>query len=114
MELVNEKYGSENIHNESAPESSLSEGVVGRGDPLAPYAHLDEKKILRKVGGQSSLEQKADHETDAVFFKMDKRLIPMLALLYLLSFLDRALLSPPPLLSLSVAIPMLTILLKRW
>lgn len=35
---------------------------------MANFAHLDEKKILRK---------------------MDIRLIPMLALLYLLSFLDR-------------------------
>jgi len=38
------------------------------GVTLASFAHLDEKKILRK---------------------MDMRLIPMLALLYLLSFLDR-------------------------
>lgn len=39
------------------------------GVTLASFKHLDEKKILRK---------------------MDLRLIPMLALLYLLSFLDRA------------------------
>lgn len=38
------------------------------GTTMASFAHLDEKKILRK---------------------MDLRLIPMLALLYLLSFLDR-------------------------
>jgi len=38
------------------------------GVTYASFAHLDEKKILRK---------------------MDMRLIPMLALLYLLSFLDR-------------------------
>lgn len=38
------------------------------GVSMASFAHLDEKKILRK---------------------MDLRLIPMLALLYLLSFLDR-------------------------
>ncbi|KAF2114154.1 major facilitator superfamily domain-containing protein [Lophiotrema nucula] len=38
------------------------------GVSMASFAHLDEKKILRK---------------------MDSRLIPMLALLYLLSFLDR-------------------------
>ena len=38
------------------------------GVTMASFAHLDEKKILRK---------------------MDIRLIPMLALLYLLSFLDR-------------------------
>lgn len=49
---------------------------IGRIDAMADapgvtmesFAHLDEKKILRK---------------------MDMRLIPMLALLYLLSFLDR-------------------------
>ena len=39
------------------------------GVTLASFKHLDEKKILRK---------------------MDLRLIPMLALLYLLSFLDRS------------------------
>jgi MFS family permease len=42
--------------------------VTAPGVTLASFAHLDEKKILRK---------------------MDLRLIPMLALLYLLSFLDR-------------------------
>ena len=42
--------------------------ATGTGVTLASFAHLDEKKILRK---------------------MDLRLIPMLALLYLLSFLDR-------------------------
>lgn len=42
--------------------------ATGPGVTMASFAHLDEKKILRK---------------------MDLRLIPMLALLYLLSFLDR-------------------------
>lgn len=42
--------------------------ATGPGVSMASFAHLDEKKILRK---------------------MDLRLIPMLALLYLLSFLDR-------------------------
>jgi hypothetical protein len=42
--------------------------ATGAGVTLSSFAHLDEKKILRK---------------------MDMRLIPMLALLYLLSFLDR-------------------------
>jgi hypothetical protein len=42
--------------------------ATGQNVTLASFAHLDEKKILRK---------------------MDMRLIPMLALLYLLSFLDR-------------------------
>lgn len=42
--------------------------AIGPGVTMANFAHLDEKKILRK---------------------MDLRLIPMLALLYLLSFLDR-------------------------
>jgi hypothetical protein len=41
--------------------------ATGAGVTLASFAHLDEKAILRK---------------------MDLRLIPMLALLYLLSFLD--------------------------
>jgi sugar phosphate permease len=70
-----------------SPNESLEEGRHGTHHPskseriekvdalatapdvtLASFAHLDEKKILRK---------------------MDIRLIPMLALLYLLSFLDR-------------------------
>jgi hypothetical protein len=54
------------------PELSKNEGVTDRDAELtganAQFAHIDEKKVLRK---------------------MDIRLIPMLALLYLLSFLDR-------------------------
>jgi hypothetical protein len=42
--------------------------ALAQGTTLASFSHLDQKKILRK---------------------MDIRLIPMLALLYLLSFLDR-------------------------
>ena len=41
---------------------------LAQGTTLASFSHLNEKKILRK---------------------MDIRLIPMLAILYLLSFLDR-------------------------
>ncbi|KAI4627897.1 hypothetical protein J4E80_002032 [Alternaria sp. BMP 0032] len=46
----------------------ISALATSPGVTMASFAHLDEKKILRK---------------------MDLRLIPMLALLYLLSFLDR-------------------------
>lgn len=46
----------------------ISALATAPGVTMASFAHLDEKKILRK---------------------MDLRLIPMLALLYLLSFLDR-------------------------
>ncbi|KAK2013421.1 major facilitator superfamily transporter [Colletotrichum eremochloae] len=57
---------------EQGPRKSESEGsgaiATARDITAASFAHLDEKKILRK---------------------MDLRLIPMLALLYLLSFLDR-------------------------
>ncbi|RBR11649.1 uncharacterized protein FIESC28_08876 [Fusarium coffeatum] len=61
---------------ETAPNHGHVKGQVGRigamatapGTTLESFSHLDEKKILRK---------------------MDLRLIPMLALLYLLSFLDR-------------------------
>jgi hypothetical protein len=42
--------------------------ALSQGTTLASFSHLNEKKILRK---------------------MDIRLIPMLAILYLLSFLDR-------------------------
>ncbi|KAI1638431.1 major facilitator superfamily domain-containing protein [Biscogniauxia mediterranea] len=62
--------------NQTASLKIQAENDVGRvaalatapGITLEPFAHLDEKKILRK---------------------MDMRLIPMLAVLYLLSFLDR-------------------------
>jgi len=64
----------EHIHSHSkltkAEEMAQIDAVATTdGVTLASFKHLDEKKILRK---------------------MDLRLIPMLALLYLLSFLDRA------------------------
>ncbi|RGP60417.1 tartrate transporter [Fusarium longipes] len=70
----NEK--AEVLEAETAPNRGHNGGQVGRIDAMATapgvtlesFSHLDEKKILRK---------------------MDMRLIPMLALLYLLSFLDR-------------------------
>lgn len=57
-------------HNEHLTHNKNEKGAVPDNDPLqAPdFSHIDEKKVLRK---------------------MDIRLIPMLALLYLLSFLDR-------------------------
>jgi hypothetical protein len=63
-------------HHEPRRHSHKISSEVGRIDAIAlapettmeTFAHLDQKKILRK---------------------MDMRLIPMLALLYLLSFLDR-------------------------
>ncbi|KAK6062855.1 major facilitator superfamily transporter [Seiridium cupressi] len=66
----------ENASHGRRRESSTVEAEIGRIDAMAEapgvsvesFAHLDEKKILRK---------------------MDLRLIPMLAALYLLSFLDR-------------------------
>ncbi|KAH8726485.1 major facilitator superfamily domain-containing protein [Phaeosphaeriaceae sp. PMI808] len=72
------------VHNQTSRKASVSSHVGGThkseevaridalvtapGVSMASFAHLDEKAILRK---------------------MDLRLIPMLALLYLLSFLDR-------------------------
>ncbi|KAF2461118.1 major facilitator superfamily domain-containing protein [Lineolata rhizophorae] len=55
------KSKSEQIHDVDAM-------ATAPGTTMASFAHIDEKKVLRK---------------------MDMRLIPMLALLYLLSFLDR-------------------------
>ena len=52
----------------SAEMAHIDTLATAPGVTMASFAHLDEKKILRK---------------------MDLRLIPMLALLYLLSFLDR-------------------------
>jgi hypothetical protein len=54
---------------------------------MASFAHLDEKKILRKVCHFVSTGDISEVLTS--YFQMDIRLIPMLALLYLLSFLDR-------------------------
>ncbi|OAR01925.1 hypothetical protein LLEC1_02383 [Akanthomyces lecanii] len=60
------------VHVERVPNAVNDNAVLGKVLPAAglpaEFAHLDEKKILRK---------------------MDMRLIPVLALLYLLSFLDR-------------------------
>jgi len=70
-----ESIKASHVHNEHARKLSVSERkheidalATRPGVTLESFAHLDEKKILRK---------------------MDMRLIPMLALLYLLSFLDR-------------------------
>ncbi|KAF2647945.1 MFS general substrate transporter [Lophiostoma macrostomum CBS 122681] len=61
--------GSGHGHRNKAEEIARIDALAtSPGVTMASFAHLDEKKILRK---------------------MDLRLIPMLALLYLLSFLDR-------------------------
>ncbi|KAK8136599.1 major facilitator superfamily transporter [Apiospora sp. TS-2023a] len=59
---------SQNGPNKVAEKDRIDAIAAAPGTTMASFAHLDEKKILRK---------------------MDMRLIPMLALLYLLSFLDR-------------------------
>ena len=53
---------------------------------LPSFAHLDEKAILRKVRADFP---RLKRSWQLIVNKMDMRLIPMLALLYLLSFLDR-------------------------
>lgn len=55
---------------------------------LQSFAHLNEKAILRKVRPCPAVI--ASLPTLTPCQQMDMRLIPMLALLYLLSFLDRA------------------------
>jgi sugar phosphate permease len=62
---ISSTHGGKNKTEEIARIDALA---TAPGVSMASFAHLDEKKILRK---------------------MDLRLIPMLALLYLLSFLDR-------------------------
>ncbi|CAJ2501270.1 Uu.00g041230.m01.CDS01 [Anthostomella pinea] len=57
------------------------------GTTLESFAHLDQKKILRKVREHADTLKQA--EWALTHPQMDMRLIPMLALLYLLSFLDR-------------------------
>jgi hypothetical protein len=56
------------IKSKASEKARIDALATGEGITLASFSHLDEKAILRK---------------------MDLRLIPMLALLYLLSFLDR-------------------------
>jgi hypothetical protein len=60
--------GSRTNSTKAAEVARIDALATAPGVSAASFAHLDEKKILRK---------------------MDLRLIPMLALLYLLSFLDR-------------------------
>jgi hypothetical protein len=73
---------------------SRKEDEINRIDPMATaqattlgsFAHLDEKKILRKV----CPKMPSFAPLALMPIQMDVRLIPMLAILYLLSFLDRA------------------------
>lgn len=59
---------------------------------LQSFAHLNEKAILRKVSAQRAVSgsRPASNILLTTYAQMDMRLIPMLALLYLLSFLDRS------------------------
>jgi hypothetical protein len=77
-------------------EDRLSAKMAGQAqEALTPasFAHLDEKKILRKVCCSHRCPTCPCDELKIANYrvKMDLRLIPMLALLYLLSFLDREL-----------------------
>jgi hypothetical protein len=65
--LAHDKHGKP-IKSKAEEIARIDALATAPGVTMASFAHLDEKKILRK---------------------MDLRLIPMLALLYLLSFLDR-------------------------
>lgn len=65
--LNHEKFYDE-PHSRNQEIEKIDAIALSHGTTMASFAHLDEKKILRK---------------------MDMRLIPMLAILYLLSFLDR-------------------------
>lgn len=67
---VNHNENSSRVVGREKRDVSEKEAVPNRGhDETTPdFSHIDEKKVLRK---------------------MDIRLLPMLALLYLLSFLDR-------------------------
>jgi hypothetical protein len=60
--------------------------AMAQGTTLASFAHLDEKKILRKANLPFNYGIK---QRLLIQLQMDIRLIPMLAILYLLSFLDR-------------------------
>lgn len=80
----------ENGHSATQHGDSKRFGELERGDrtptAMTSFAHLDEKRILRKVGHFCLPHIKYRLLTR---IKMDVRLIPMLAILYLLSFLDR-------------------------
>jgi hypothetical protein len=65
---ISSHAGSKAKNNKAEEIARIDKLATAPGVTAASFAHLDEKKILRK---------------------MDWHLIPMLALLYLLSFLDR-------------------------
>lgn len=46
---ASEKQLIDHGHKKCAPESSMDEGVTSVAEPLAKFAHIDEKKVLRKV-----------------------------------------------------------------
>ncbi|EEU41890.1 uncharacterized protein NECHADRAFT_64202 [Fusarium vanettenii 77-13-4] len=67
-DFVEAEMGNSSDHPRKGEVDHIDALTTAPGTTLGSFSHLDEKKILRK---------------------MDLRLIPMLALLYLLSFLDR-------------------------
>lgn len=76
-------------HNKTKEEiERLDALALASGTTIESFQHLDEKKILRKVCHPSSVPSARPAYVLLTPSQMDLRLIPVLALLYLLSFLD--------------------------
>ena len=84
-DFVEAEMGNSSDHPRKGEVDHIDALATAPGTTLGSFSHLDEKKILRKVCLYHHAKQKAANSC----LQMDMRLIPMLALLYLLSFLDR-------------------------
>lgn len=90
-QLEAEKAQNEHVDHAGSKGRTESSGPVGDVQSTlatSPNTLVDEKKVLRKVGIPSCLVGRRS-VAHLCPMQMDIRLIPMLALLYLLSFLDR-------------------------
>jgi hypothetical protein len=84
-DFVEAEMGNSSGHPRKGEVDHIGALATAPGTTLDSFSHLDEKKILRKV----CLYSRIKHQAANFCVQMDMRLIPMLALLYLLSFLDR-------------------------
>lgn len=86
-------YHQRPLHSKVSAEMERIDAIVLSDTTTAEsFKHLDEKKILRKVRPVSKEIPRLSPVYILTWLRqMDTRLIPVLALLYLLSFLDREL-----------------------
>ncbi|KAJ3521096.1 hypothetical protein NM208_g13450 [Fusarium decemcellulare] len=84
-DFVEAEMGNSSDHHQRGEVDRIDALATAPGTTLDSFSHLDEKKILHKARLFLTIEFSIANR----FLQMDLRLIPMLALLYLLSFLDR-------------------------